>query len=383
VVGFAPEQRDDGRTIGLNFLFNIFKGGQTAAQIRFAKAVIAAERASLASSEQEVFLQVAETYTLVLVNMKKRDVFAENEQNLATLKQQVEHFFQAQRATVTEVAEVTAELAQAKMRRVQAAGDLVVAQSRFNALVGSYPTSIKDWPSPPEHPATTQDATAIALRENPHILAAQNTLEANQASLTGTQGTLLPTVDLVMSWNRAIDRINASGQETFDSFSSNYFGNIRGNTYSIGFKFDMPLYQGGALTSRIREQREAVSKARSQLDEAERSTIQNVTSSWGLVDTALARLEGSAAQVEAARVALAGNERHYQEGVVTLRDLLTARQKLNEAEIEAIQSRHELATASEKLSAAMGRYNAKSLELPIKLYDPLANYEAVVNRFWR
>jgi hypothetical protein len=31
----------------------------------------------------------------------------------------------------------------------------------------------------------------------------------------------------------------------------------------------------------------------------------------------------------------------------------------------------------------MDRYNAKSLGLPVALYDPLARYEKIKNDFWR
>jgi outer membrane protein len=382
-VDFTPQDRDDGRNFSVNILFNIFKGGQTVEQIRYAKAVIAAQRASLTNTEQQVFLNVSQAYTEIIMNITKRDLYAQDEHNLGLLKAQVETFFQSQQATITEVAEVTAELAQARVRREQAAGDLAVAQSRFNALVGTYPTSVRHWPTPPQRPAIIDDAIALALRQSPQILAAQNTLVANEAALAGAQGTVLPTLDLVITWGRSVDRIHASGQESFDSFSENYFDNTRTNSYSIGLKFEMPLYEGGALTSRIRQQRQAVSKARSQFDEAERSVRDNVSASWALVDTALARLQGANTQVEAARVALTGNERQYQDGRSTLRDVLLARQKLDEAIIQKIVSRHELALASEKLSAAMGRYNAKDLELPVKLYDPFAYYDKVKNDFWR
>lgn len=379
----TPQSRDDNASVGVDVLLNLYKGGQTIAQINFAKAVIAAQRASLANTEQQVMLDVSQAYTEILVDMERRDLFSENERNLGTLKQVVDHFFKAQQATITEVAEVAAEVAQAKTRRLQAVGDLAVARGKYNALVGSYPISIRDWPKPPPLPATLGEATAIALRDNPSILAAQNTLLANEASLASAKGTVLPTVDFVMDWSWARDRVPSSGQADFNSYSSNYLLKSRSTNYMIGIKLNMPLYEGGALTSQIRQQREAVSQAKSQLEEATRATRQNLEAAWELVDAARSKLQAVAAQLDAARIALTGNERAYRDGHATVRDVLTARQKLNEAEFESIQSRQQLIIASERLVAAMGRYNAKSLELPVALYDPLAHYEKIENDFWR
>jgi len=183
--------------------------------------------------------------------------------------------------------------------------------------------------------------------------------------------------------NYTIDTMHASGQGVFNSPFASYIDKNRTDTYSVGIKLTMPIYDGGTRVSQLRQEREAVSQSVSQLAQARATAVDNVNSNWWLVDAARSRIEGSAARLKAARIALQGAQRQFSDGRATLREVLLARQKVNEAEISETQARYELLTATAKLLAAIGRFDAKSLGLPVKLYDPLIHYDNVTTRWFQ
>jgi hypothetical protein len=128
--------------------------------------------------------------------------------------------------------------------------------------VGSYPTNVRDWPKPSVLPATVDEATTtIAIRDNPRILTAQNTLFARETWLATANGTGLPTVDFVINWSLAGDRILATGQGTFDSYSSNDMAKSRATNYTIGIKLNTPPGRSPRRSQRSWTQRESRSPA--------------------------------------------------------------------------------------------------------------------------
>lgn len=372
-----PRSHTRTRSLGLDGDLNLYNGGQTSAEISFAKASILAERAVLANTEQQVLLDATHAYVTILFAQERLEAAIEDEHSLEEIKKQVDQLYATQHATVTEAAEVDAELAEARARREQVIGDLEVARSQYNAVVGKYPTDIKDWPELPPVATSLAAARKLADQDNPQIIAARETLTGNQASVDQARGTFLPTINLNVSYDRTFDNGAFKQEAAFDTPYANYKLRDYQSALTIGIKLTIPLYDGGNRSSVVREHLEAVSASKSQVEDAERTVDEQVTANWSRLQAARAQIIGGDARLQAAETALKGERYKYNNGNATIRDLLQAQQKYVEAILSKTKSRYDAEIAQSNLIATYGQYNARDLKLPVAIYDPVKHYDDV------
>ncbi len=84
----------------------------------------------------------------------------------------------------------------------------------------------------------------------------------------------------------------------------------------------MPIYQGGAEYSLIRQAKETLGQRRLDLDTARDQVRQTVVQSWGQLDAAKANIDATQAQVQAAEIALNGVREEARVGQRTTLDVL-------------------------------------------------------------
>src|SRR4029078_3057658 len=68
----------------------------------------------------------------------------------------------------------------------------------------------------------------------------------------------------------------------------------------------VPIYQGGAEYSLVRQAKETLGQRRLDLDTARDQVRQNVVQSWGQLDAATANIEATQAQVQVSESVLSG-----------------------------------------------------------------------------
>src|SRR5262249_7021637 len=90
----------------------------------------------------------------------------------------------------------------------------------------------------------------------------------------------------------------------------------------------VPIYQGGAEYSAIRQNKETLGQQRLNLDVNRDQARATVVQSWGQLDAAKAQIEATTAQVNAAEIALNGVREEARVGQRTTLDVLNAQQEL-------------------------------------------------------
>ena len=139
----------------------------------------------------------------------------------------------------------------------------------------------------------------------------------------------------------------------------------------------VPLYQSGAVYSRIRQARQLASQRLLELADAERDAVRQATESWEALQTASARIVSFTAEVSAQQTALDGVNQEALVGARTVLDQLDAEQELFNAQVNLVQARRDEVVAAYRLLSAMGLLTAEYLELPVELYDPTVNLARV------
>jgi outer membrane protein len=139
----------------------------------------------------------------------------------------------------------------------------------------------------------------------------------------------------------------------------------------------VPVYQGGAEYSLIRQSKETLAQQRLNLELVRTQTRQQVVQAWGQNEAAKAQVKSANSQVYSSEVALNGVREEARVGQRTTLDVLNAQQALVNARIALVTAQHDRVVASYNVLAATGRLSPQVMHLPTTLYDAGVHYQQV------
>ncbi len=345
----------------------LFRGLRTTAATRGAEESVQAERARLAAVEQDVLLAATTAYMDVLRDQAVLRLNINNEQVLRRQLEATQDRFTVGEVTRTDVHQAEARLAGATADRIQAEGDLEESRAAYVNLIGQAPGQLTPPGPVTDLPEDKTAALAVAAADNPNVVGAQFDERAARHAVDEVRGELLPTLNLEGTASRAFE---ASSEES------------RSDTYSGLLTLNVPLYQSGAVYSRLREAKQTVAQERQDIDQALRDATEDATSAWETLVTTRARIQSFETQIRANEVALEGVEREAAVGSRTVLDVLDAEQELLDAKVDLVRAQRDEVVAIFQLKAAIGRLTARDMDLPVELYDPDQHYREVRDRWF-
>ena len=146
-------------------------------------------------------------------------------------------------------------------------------------------------------------------------------------------------------------------------------------------QLSVPVYQGGAEYSAVRQARQQAQQTTKLVDDARRTAVQNAVQAWEQLTAAKASAASTREAIRANQIALEGVEREAIVGSRTTLDVLNAQQTLLNSRVTLVQNLAQLVIASYPVAAAVGRLTARDLHLPVPLYDETAYYNAVKDKW--
>ena len=135
---------------------------------------------------------------------------------------------------------------------------------------------------------------------------------------------------------------------------------------SVAAQLSVPIYQGGAEYSTIRQAKETLGQRRLDLDTARDQVQSTVTQAWGQLEAAKAQINATQAQVTAAEIALNGVREEARVGQRTTLDVLNAQQDLVNARVALVTAQRDRVVASYTVLAAVGGLSPQILGLKIR-----------------
>lgn len=345
----------------------VFRGFRTVNGVEAAENAVLAGRSQLTSVEQQILLNAVEIYSSVLRDQAVVELNANNEQVLRRQLGATRDRFQVGEITRTDVSQAESRVSGARASRIAAESQLMSSRATFQRIVGVPPEDLAAPAQLPPLPQSLEETVARALELQPDVLAAQFAARAAEDTIDVVAGELLPDVSLQASHSR--------GWETQGTSS-------RVNATQITANLTVPLYQSGAVYSRVREAKQVASQRRMQVDQAQVAAREAAIQAWETLVAARAEIESRQAQVDAASTALEGVQREAQVGARTVLDVLDAEQELLDANVNLVGARHSERVAAFRLLSATGGLTAQNLGLPVEIYDPSAHYDAVRNQWF-
>ncbi|MBL24127.1 MAG: hypothetical protein CMM48_09525 [Rhodospirillaceae bacterium] len=346
---------------------NVYNGGQTQAATREAESNVRAERARLISTEQTVLLNAVTAYMDVFRDRAVLQLNINNEKVLARQLEATRDRFNVGEVTRTDVTQAEARLAGARADRIQAEGDLETSRGVFQQVVGAEAADLQKPDPALELPTGSEEAIKLATDRNPGVLAAKFDEAAARHNVREITGELLPSLDVI---GRAT---NARNQDS---------NNRTTTDYEMRAQLTVPLYQQGAVFSRVREAKQLAAQARIEIEEARRQAVEDATSGWEALATARARIKSLKAEVRAAQIALEGVQQEALVGSRTVLDVLDAEQELLDAKVDLVRAERDEIVARFDVLNATGRLTGPALKLPGGYYDTSLHYNSVRQKFF-
>jgi len=333
----------------------IYDSGANQLAIESQKELVLGTRQALRNVEQQVLLRAVEAY----MNVRRDTEFVSLRQNNVRLL--TEEFRAAQdrfdvgEVTRTDVSLAEARLAAARSLLASAQGNLARSVEEYRAAVGRGPGQLSPVSAAPVS-RNIGDAKAFAVRNHPNILEAQHGVSAAELNIRRAEAANNPTVNL-----------NAQIGMNFDVDIAQQFGVTVGG----------PIYQGGRLSSQVRQFMARRDAARAGLHVTRHTIEQQVGNAYAFLEVARASREASEQQIRASTVAFRGVREEATLGARTTLDVLNAEQELLDARANQISAQADEVIASYTLLAATGLMTADHLRLPVQQYDPAAYYNLV------
>jgi outer membrane protein len=350
----------------------LYTGGRASANLTAAEADVLAGREDLRSVEQSVLGNVIQSYVDVRRDQERLRIAQEN---VSVLNRQLEESkarFEVGEITRTDVAQSEARLAAAQASQSSAQAILAASRAAYAAVVGQNPTDLAPEPSLAALlPSSVEQAFDLVDKNNPQIQAARYAERAAAARVAVAKAAYRPTVGARAGFDTDATRTNGTGRD---------FGDYN-RGYTASLTASMPLFTGGLISSQVRAAQERENTARTQVEGAQRSALQQISTAWNNLLASRANLVSNEEQVRATRIAFEGVRQEQQVGLRTTLDVLNAQLELANAEVALVVARRDEYVASASVLQAMGVLNVANLAPEVERYDPVKSYDKVNHAF--
>jgi len=351
------------RSVAATGTYTLFNGFQTANRTRQAESQVDGARETLRVTEQQVLLDAATAYMNLLRDQAILDLNRRNVEVLTEQLKQTRDRFNVGEVTRTDVAQAESRLAAGRSSLLGAQSNYVTSQANYRRVIGVDPGRLA--PGTPVDrlsPNVLAKAIGQGQANSPSVLAAMYGVDVAVLAVKISEGALYPNLTLTAS----------ASQGSYPAFEV-----ARQTAASVLGTFTVPIYQGGAEYSAIRQSKETLGQQRLNLDINRDQARATVVQSWGQLDAAKAQIEATTAQVNAAEIALNGVREEARVGQRTTLDVLNAQQELVNARVALVTAQHDRVVASYTLLAAVGGLSMPRLGLDVLIYDPQVHYQQV------
>ena len=296
-------------------------------------------------SQQNLILRTTQAYFNVLIAQDKIELIKAQKTSILSQLEQAKITFEVGTATITDVNEAQARFDLVVAQEIAAVNEYQIAQHEIEQITGELPTALATVKSDIQVNSlnqSMQNLLDVALQNNLSIAIQQDTLKLAEQDVAFNKAAHMPTLDAVANYNNAYANGGLNGFGT--EFSS----------ASIGLQLQIPLYQGGAISSRVRQALLNQQKAKDDVEIARRQT--NLET-----QRAFLNLSSSVAQIKALEQALISSQSQldstklgYEVGVRISVDVLNAQQQLFSAKRDLLQARYNYLVNIIRLKSATG-----------------------------
>lgn len=308
--------------------------------------------ASYTIAEQSLTLRVAERYFGVLGAQDDLTFALAEREAIAKQLEQMQQRFDVGMATITDITESQAAYDLANARVIQAQNDLANAQEQLRETAGKYIDDLVglygESPLVKPEPASIDAWSETAISQNPSLLLANINVEAAKQTIELQRSGHYPSLGIV-------------AQKSYSSDSDGIYGRSNSSNESVGLEFNLPIYSGGAVSSRTREAGHRLDETMQVEEQQRRAVTRQTRESYNGVMSGISRVTALKQAVVSNQKALESTEAGYDVGTRTTVDVLNARRNLFSAKRDYARSRYDYILDTLRLKQAAGILSVNDL----------------------
>ena len=343
-----------GSNLNLSTSIPLFTGLQIPNQYALAKLNLKAATADLAKAQEDIAINVASAYLQVLFNQELQQV-AESQVELSLQQQaRITRLADMGKASMAEVAEAKARVAQDQMTAVQARNNYELALLDLSQLIELESPEGFLLESPDVSFALQQltppdEIYQTALTNKPAIQAAEYRLEGSKHSIRIAQSAYYPQLNL-----------NGSLGTNYYSTINRTFRQQMGDNFSkyVGVSLSVPIFNRFSTRNRVRSARLQRDNYELQLTETKKTLYKEIQQAWYNAVAAESKYSSSHTAAEAGAESFRLMSEKYENGKANAVEYNEAKQNLMRAQSDELQAKYEYLFRSKILDF----YKGESIE---------------------
>lgn len=314
-------------------------------QLQQADSSVAQADAQYAAAQQELILRVAERYFTVLGARDNLAFVRADKAALTRTLDQARQRFEVGLAAITDTLKAQAAYDIALSDEISAEQALADAQEALRELTGALPATLDalraDIPLTVPEPENQEQWVAAAVEQNPLMLAARAATDSARQQIEVQRSGHYPDIDLVADYSYRDSQFGGSiPQERNDS--------------AIGIELSLPLYQGGLVSSQVREQRSLYQQAQEQQEQQYRATERQTRNNYRGIVSGISRVLALHKAIESNAKAYEAARSGFDVGTRDIVDVLDAQRELLRARRDHARARYDYLLDTLRLKQAAG-----------------------------
>lgn len=327
----------------------IFTGGRIISEIRAAELLQRSAEHLLARTREELVFNVSSAFLSILGQRRVIESLRFSRTAMEGQYRRVKDLLAADKAARVDLLRIEVRLAELDQETVREENTTDILQRTLVNLMGlrdvEEEIDLRGELSLAEaHPAL-RESIERAYRDRPDYLAARSDLEAQASKVDVARAELWPTVSLTGSYGGrwAPDTLERPpGERTLDDVGQ------------LGGVVDVPLFEGGRIMARIREERAKLAASRERLRRLELSIALEVETAILDISSSRRRVTAVEKAVEQSEESLRIEQLKYELGKGSITDVLDAQAEMLKAQVNHCRALVEYNTAVARLGLVTG-----------------------------
>lgn len=324
-------------SMSLNVSVPLFTGMELPSQYALSKLNLKAAMADLGKAKEDLAINIASSYLQALFCQELYQVSLGQVQLSKEQCQRIERLAELGKASLAEVAEAKARVAQDELSSVQARNDHRLALLNLSQLIEldtpegfQLETPQVDIELRPLY--NPDEIFQTALNEKSFIQAAQYRLEGSKYSIKLAQSGFYPRLNL-----------NGSLGTSYYSTINRTFRQQMGDNFSkyVGLSLSVPLFNRFETRNRVRTARLQRENYALQLEDARKTLYKEIQQAWYNATAAESKFTSSNAAAEASAEAFRLTNEKYNNGQATAVEYNEAKQNLLKAQSDELQAKYD------------------------------------------
>jgi protease secretion system outer membrane protein len=319
---------------------------QGIAQTSYSDAQFSARRQELILRLVTAYVEAKHAEELLALAIAQRDSYAEQ-------RRMNDRMFEKGEGTRTDMLETQARSDLAEAEVLEAKDNLANTRNALAAMVGREITVLDalrdDFRVKPMQPAGFEEWKAIALEQNPEIIAQRHVVETAFQEIRKNRAGHAPRLDIIAS-------VSDTSSDTINTYNQD------AKTNSIGLQFSLPLYSGGytsAVTSQAVSNHE---KAKADLETKTNQILMELRKYYSLTLSSALRIDALVKSDSSARLLVEATQKSVKSGLRTNLDVLNAQQQLFTAKRDLSLARYNYLVGYLHLRQAAGVVGTSDLQ---------------------